>query len=179
MVRVKLESLSQLDDFFYFQQVSWFISLFFSFFFWLVLLQRKKWWWIQCKQYLLHSPQRSWQSWGNAWWSTRSTWNASHNIQRTAQSHIIENLKLLFLFSEPLHVPAHPVLHLAVLEGHHQLSSHCFPGLLDSPAAGSTFNLTFRCHFFNPLQMHFPFVHKPADYIYPNSSFTFGCLFVF
>ncbi|TMS04334.1 Exportin-5 [Larimichthys crocea] len=39
---------------------------------------------------------------------------------------------------EYLHVPVDALLHLTVVEGHHKLSPHCFHGLLDSSAAGST-----------------------------------------
>ena len=42
----------------------------------------------------------------------------------------------LCLGPEHLHDPVDPLLHLPVVEGHHQLSPHGLHGLLDAPAAG-------------------------------------------
>lgn len=43
------------------------------------------------------------------------------------------------LYPEHLHDPLDPLLHLTLMEGHHQLSPHCIHGLLGSAATGSVF----------------------------------------
>lgn len=63
-----------------------------------------------------------------------------HGVPRTARL-LIKRCILTYGLSfslgpEHLHDPADPVLHLPVMEGHHQLSPHRFDGLLDPSAAG-------------------------------------------
>lgn len=46
--------------------------------------------------------------------------------------------------TDHLHDAADPVLHLAIVEGHYQLSSNGFDSLLDPPATGTGHNSFVR-----------------------------------
>lgn len=62
----------------------------------------------------------------------------SHSLNSLYKLSVFLFFFFFFPYPEHLHVPVDPRLHLTVMEGHHKLSPHCFHGLLDSSAAGST-----------------------------------------
>lgn len=57
------------------------------------LLQMRKWWWIQSRGPLLATARRTWPSWENVFWSTRSV---SQNYQTL--TFIKSHFWFLFLF---------------------------------------------------------------------------------
>lgn len=78
------------------------------------------------------------------------TYCRGHNCYPLQALYELKGSLFFFNWSEHLHEPVDPFLHLAIMEGRHQLSPHRFDGLLDTSAAGTYCpNCPFTVKMFN------------------------------